>query len=107
MGQTIGYIPPNPESLKSGGRSSYRLSMHWRGKHATQKMHTCVNWYFGSPGYSYGYGALKKLLASIYIQLWPLGGFKVEKYVKGVVKILGSRNTTGNTNEAHFPTLIS
>jgi len=26
--------------------------MHWRGKHAIQKMHTCVNWYFVSPGYS-------------------------------------------------------
>ena len=27
-------------------------SSHWRGKNAIKKMHTCVNWYFVSPGYS-------------------------------------------------------
>ena len=26
--------------------------MHWRGKHAIQKMRACVSWYFVSPGYS-------------------------------------------------------
>ena len=29
----------------------HRLSMHWRGKYAIQKMQTFVNWYFVSPGY--------------------------------------------------------
>ena len=38
-----GYLYEN-----TGCRSSYRLSMHWRGKHTIQKMHTCVNWYFVS-----------------------------------------------------------
>ena len=43
----------------------------------------------------------------LYIQLWLLGTIKVEKYVKWVVKKLGSRNTTGNTLETYFATLIS
>ena len=44
---------------------------------------------------------------AIYIQLWPLGRFKVEKYVKWVVKKLRPSNTTGHTNEAYFGALIS
>ena len=44
---------------------------------------------------------------AIYIQLWPLGSVKVEKYVKWVVKKLRPPNTTGSTNEAYFGALIS
>ena len=44
---------------------------------------------------------------AIYMQLWPLGTIKVEKYVKGAVKKLRPSNTTGNTNEAYFRALIS
>ena len=44
---------------------------------------------------------------AIYIQLWPLGGFKVEKYVKWAVKKLRPSNTTGDTYEAYFGALIS
>ena len=45
--------------------------------------------------------------AIYYIQLWPLGTIKVEKYVKGAVKKLRPSNTKGGTNEAYFGALIS
>ena len=44
---------------------------------------------------------------AIYIQLWPLGTIKVEKYVKWAVKKLRPSNTKGRTNEAYFGALIS
>ena len=44
---------------------------------------------------------------AIYIQLWPLGTIKVEKSIKGAVKKLRPKNTTGNTLEAYFGALIS
>ena len=44
---------------------------------------------------------------AIYIQLWPLGSIKVEKYVKWAVKKLRPSNTKGGTNEAYFGALIS
>ena len=53
------------------------------------------------------YGALKKLFTYNCGPYELVGSIKVEKYVKWVVKKLGSRNTKGRTNEAHFPTLIS
>ena len=66
--------------------------------------------YFQKPGFSPRVYTVLQLWCAkkaIYIELWPLGTIKVEKYVKWAVKKLGSRNTNGCTLETYFATLIS
>ena len=43
---------------------------------------------------------------AFYIQLWPLGRFKVEKSIKGVVKKLRPENALGHTLETCLHALI-